>query len=189
VVYAPRPVTWHSRILLIAVAVIAVVAAVLTTLGGRGFPYNAPIEQLYCFGLTVDLVATAIALVALAVVEFIRRANPELRARPLNTRPSVFAIVAVSLSGLALLAWAVGGGLVELITLLSDVRTRYMNHTGGLFLAGIPWALGMVFGAWGFRPGGHRVTSILALVAVVVGVLLAVPTTAAALVYGAGLSD
>jgi hypothetical protein len=64
-----------------------------------------------------------------------------------------------------------------------------MNHTGGLFLAGIPWALGMVFGAWGFRPGGDRVTGILALVAVVVGVLLAVPTTAAALVYGAGLSD
>jgi hypothetical protein len=182
-------VTWHSRIVLIAVAALALVAAVLTVAGGQGFPHNAPIEQLYCADLTVDLVATLIALGALTAVEFTRRARPDRRALEVNTRPSVFAIIALALSVFAVLVWAVGGGLIEMIDLLSGRRTRYMNHTGGLFLAGIPWALGMIFGAWGFRPGGHRVTNLLALVAVSVGLLLAAATTAAALVYGAGLSD
>lgn len=189
VVYAPRTVTWHSRILLIAVAVLAIVAAVLTTVGGQGFPYNAPIEQLYCFGLTVDLVGTVIALGALTVVEFMRRADPARRALAVSTRPSVFAIIALALSVFALIAWTIGGGLFELIDLLSGMRTRYMNHTFGLFIAGIPWALGMVFGVWGFRPGGHRTTNVLALVAIAIGLLLAAASVAAALVYGAGLSD
>jgi hypothetical protein len=182
-------VTWHSRVLLIAVAALAVAAAVLTTVGGQGFPYNAPIEQLYCFGLTFDLVGTAIALGALTVVEFMRRANTARRDIAVNTRPSVFAIIALALSVFALVAWTIGGGLFELIDLIEGVRTRYMNHTFGLFIAGIPWGLGMVFGAWGFRPGGHRTTNVLALVAILLGLLLAAATTAAALVYGAGLSD
>lgn len=189
-VYAPRPVTWHSRALLIGLAAFSLVAAVLMIVGGQGFPSNAPVEQIYCFLLTVDLFAAAIALAVLTVIEFVRRANPARRALPVNASPSVFAIVAISFSALALAAWVVGGGLEQAIDLAAGGRTRYMYHTGGIAVAGIPWVLGMVFGAWGFRPGGgHRVTNLLALVAVGIGVFLAVMGTIAALVYGAGLSD
>ena len=88
-----------------------------------------------------------------------------------------------------MLAWILGGGPTQLIDLAQGLRARYMYHTGGLFVAGIPWALSLIFGAWGFRPKGHTVTNVLAIVAIVVGVLLAVVATVAALVYGAGLSD
>jgi preprotein translocase subunit SecG len=64
-----------------------------------------------------------------------------------------------------------------------------MYHTGGLFAAGIPWALGVIFGAWGFRPGANRVTNVLAIVALVLGLFLAVVTTIASVVYGLGYSD
>ena len=64
-----------------------------------------------------------------------------------------------------------------------------MYHTGGLFAAGIPWALSLIFGAWGFRPKGNPVTNALAIAAIAIGGLLAVVATVAALVYGAGLSD
>jgi hypothetical protein len=186
---APRPAAWHSRALLLALTGVALVGLVLTWIGGQGFPYNAPVEQLYCFGLVVDLFATAIAAGILAIVEFTRRGNPDRASRPTDTRISVFAILAIALSALAAIAWAAGGGIEQLVLLLQGVRTRYMYATGSLFLAGIPWALGMVFGAWGFRPGGHRITNVLALVAVGLGVLLIIPTATAALVYGAGLSD
>jgi hypothetical protein len=64
-----------------------------------------------------------------------------------------------------------------------------MYHTGGLFIAGIPWVLSLVFGALGFRPGGHRASNALALAAIAISGLLAVVALVAALVYGAGLSD
>lgn len=188
-VYSPRLVTWHSRVLLIAVVVLAVVAAILNAVGGQGFPGAAPIEQLYCFGLIVDLVAVSIVVAALGVVEFVRRRNADRRGQPLNTRFSVFAIFAIALAFLALIAWAIGGGLEQFDFLLQGVRGRYMYHTGGLFAAGIPWALAAIFGAWGFRPRGNLVTNVLAGVAIGIWLLLAVLMTIAALVYGAGLSD
>lgn len=187
--YAPPTATWHSRALLIGVGVAALAGAILTTIGGQGFPYNAPVEQLYAFGLTVDLVAVVITMVVFTIIEFRRRGDAARLALAVNANPSPLAIIAVVMGGIALLAWLIGGGLAELIGLLAGARGRYMTATGALFLAGIPWALAMIFGTWGFRPGGHRVSNILAIVAVAVGVVLIVPTTVAALVYGAGLSD
>jgi hypothetical protein len=184
-----RPAVWHSRALLIGVAAAALIAAILTGVGSTGFPYNAPVEQIYSLLMMVDLVAVVIAIGALLVVEFVRRANADRRAAPLNVRPSVFAIVAVVLSGIALLAFLSGGGAEQVVDLIRGIRGRYMYWTGALVFAGIPWALGGIFGAWGLRPRGNVATNVLAAVAVAVWLLLAALTTAASLIYGAGLSD
>jgi hypothetical protein len=123
------------------------------------------------------------------IVENRRRADPRLRDLPVNAAASVFAIIAILMAGLTLLAWVVGGGASQLVDLAQGFRGRYMYHTGGLVFAGIPWALSLIFGAWGFRPGSHKVTNGLAIASVAVGGVLAVIATAAALIYGAGLSD
>ncbi|CAN5537267.1 hypothetical protein BH09ACT4_BH09ACT4_25790 [soil metagenome] len=188
-VYAPTPVTWHSRVVLLSVAGLAVVAAILTAVGSTGFPGAAPVEQLYCYGLIVDLVAVAVVVGVLAIIEFIRRADRPRYERPFNRRLSVFAILALFLSAIALFAWCAAGGAEQFGYLLGGLRTRYMTATGSLFAAGIPWALGAIFGVWGFRPRANRATNVLAIVAMIIWLALAVFSTIAALVYGAGLSD
>ncbi len=180
---------WHSRALLIGLASVAAITAALTIVGNTGFPGAAPVEDIQCFLIVVDLIATAVVAVIFTVVEYVRRAAAQRRARPISTRMSGFAIAGVSLTAFTLMVWIVTGSLGEFIELFGPTRTRYMTHSFGLAIAGIPWVLGMLFGAWGFRPGGHRITNVLALVSVGVGVVLAVISTAAALVYGAGLSD
>ncbi len=180
---------WHSRAVLIGVAAFAALAGIGTAIGAASFPTNAPVESIQAFGVVVDMIAVVVALVILMVVEFRRRADPVRLGLPVNPRPSVFAIIAIVMAGLTLLAWVVGGGPTQVIDLAQGLRARYMYHTGGLFIAGIPWALSLIFGAWGFRPKGNRVTNALAIAAVAVGGLLAVVAVVAALVYGAGLSD
>ncbi|MEQ1737766.1 MAG: hypothetical protein ABL886_15335, partial [Rhodoglobus sp.] len=133
--------------------------------------------------------AVVIALGILIFVEVRRRADPYRLGLPVNQRPSVFAILALVMAVLTVLAWVAGGGPTQVIDLLQGLRARYMYHTGGLFVAGIPWALSLIFGAWGFRPGAHRVTNALAIAAVAIGGLLVFEAIVAALVYGAGLSD
>ncbi|CAN5183063.1 hypothetical protein BH11ACT3_BH11ACT3_02710 [soil metagenome] len=186
--YLPRLVTRHSRALLVAVAGFALVAAVVMAVGGQGFPSAAPVEQLYCFGLIIDMVAVVITTGTLTAIEFARRGDASLASAALNHRPSVFAIIAVIASVAAFALWASSGG-EQLISLAQGLRTRYMYASGGLFVGGIPWGLGLVFGAWGFRPGASRVTNVLAIVAIGLGVVLAVIQMIAAVVYGLGLSD
>lgn len=192
VVSGPPPiysVTWHSRVLLIGVAAAALLAGILTAVGAANFPGAAPVEQLYAFGLIVDLIAVTVVLGALLIVEFVRRGNPARATLPVNTRPSVFAIIAIVLSAIALLAFLTTGAGEQIGYLIQGIRGRYMYWTGGLFVAGIPWALGAIFGAWGFRPRANTATNVLAAIAIVSWVLLAALTTTAALIYGAGLSD
>lgn len=192
VVPGPPPayaVVWHSRAVLIGVAGAALLAAILTGVGSANFPGAAPVEQLYAFGLIVDLIAVIGGVGALIIVEFVRRANPLRVAAPVNARPSVFAIVAIVMAAIAFVGFATAGGGEQLTYLIQGIRGRYMYWTGALFVAGIPWALAAIFGAWGFRPRGHLVTNILAAVSLVAWLLLAALTTTAALIYGAGLSD
>jgi hypothetical protein len=185
----PRLAVRHSRILMLTVAIGAAVAAIVTYIGSTGFPSAAPVEGLYAFGLIVDLVSIAIIVGVLTLIDHVQRGTSRAPGLPLDTRLSVFAIVAVVLSAIAVACWAIGGGAEQLLNLLTGTRGRYMYHTGGLVLAGIPWVLGLVFGTLGFRPGGNRLTNILALVAVGLGGVLAIVTTIASVVYGLGLSD
>jgi hypothetical protein len=183
------PVIWHNRAVLIAVGALGLLTAILTWVGLSGFPVNAPVEQLYAYGVIIDMVAVAITLAVATVVEFRRRADPTRSQLPVNARLSVFAIIAIGMAVLTAVAWIVSGGPQQVADLAQGLRARYMYHTGGLFIAGIPWVLSLVFGALGFRPGGHRVSNALALAAIAISGLLAVVALVAALVYGAGLSD
>ena len=185
----PQVAIWHSRALLIGVGAFAALAGIGTAIGAVSFPNNAPVESVYAFGIVVDMIAVVVTLVILTIVEFRRRADPARQGVPINKRPSVFAIIAVGMAAVTVIAWVVGDGPAQVIDLAQGLRARFMYHTGGLFAAGIPWVLSLVFGAWGFRPKGHAVTNVLAIVAVVIGALLAVVAVVAALVYGAGLSD
>jgi hypothetical protein len=185
----PLKVIWHSRAVLIGVGAFGLLAAILTGVGSSGFPGNAPVEGLYAFGVIIDMVAVAIALAIAIVVEYRRRADPRRLDLPVNTDISVFAIVAMTMAVLTVLVWVVGGGAQQLVDLAQGIRGRYMYHTGGLFIAGIPWVLSLVFGALAFRPRGNTVTNVIALAAVAVGGFLAIVAIAAALIYGAGLSD
>lgn len=186
---AAPTVVWRSRAALIATGGLAILAGILTVIGGLNFPGGAPVEQLYCFGLIVDLAAVAIAVGAVTAVEFTRRAIPGRADVPVNTRLSVFAIVAVVLSGVAVFAWTGSGAIEQLGYLVGGIRPRYMYATGGLFVGGIPWALGAIFGVLGFRPGGNRITNVLAIVALAIWAVLAIITTVHAVIYGLDLSD
>lgn len=181
--------TRHSIPVLIGVGAVALLAAIATGVGGASFPFNAPVEQIYAIGVIVDLVAVAIAMTIFTIVEFRRRADPVRQSLAPDTHASVLAIVALILAGVTVLAWVIDGGAGQLIDLAQGLRGRYMFHTGGLFIAGIPWVLSLVFGAWGFRPQGNRNTDIFALIAIAVGAVLAVIAAAASLIYGSGLSD
>ena len=111
---------WHSRALLIGVGALALLAVVGTVVGASGFPGAAPVEQLYAFGVIVDMVAVAIAISVMLVVEFRRRADPNRLGLPVNPRPSVFAIIALVMAVLTVLAWVVGGGPTQVIDLPRD---------------------------------------------------------------------
>ena len=192
VVPGPPPVyavAWHSRALLIGVAGAALVMLILTIVGSANFPSNAPVEQIQAFGMIVDLIAVVVVVGALLIVEFVRRGNAARATRPVNVRPSVFAIIALVLSAIALATFLTTGAGEQIGYLIQGIRGRYMYWTGGLFVVGIPWALGGIFGAWGFRPRANTATNILAAIAIGIWLLLAALSTTAAIIYGLDLSD
>ncbi|QNO36805.1 hypothetical protein H4J02_09965 [Protaetiibacter sp. SSC-01] len=161
------------------VAALALVGIVLNVIGGAGFPAAAPVEWLMNAGLTIDLVAVLIACgIGVGVT---------LRARPV--RPAlVFPWLGLGLSAVALLAWAVGAvGLYE--TLFFGGRGRYMEDVGGAFLAGIPWALGAIFSAYGIRRGTQRRLNVAAWVGIAMWAIVLVGVLASALLYAADLTD
>ena len=82
-----------------AVAVVAFVAAVINGGNALGFPSNAPVESIYAFGVTVDLLVIGLVLVIRAV-----RHGKLLRAEPRPPKVSRTAIAGAVLSLIAL--WA-----------------------------------------------------------------------------------
>ena len=71
-----------------------VIAAVVNQFWGFRFPGNAPVEQIFVFGITVDLVAMAVVLGIFAILAASRRSVP---VKPQSISP--MAIAAIILSG------------------------------------------------------------------------------------------
>jgi hypothetical protein len=169
-----------------AVAVLLAGAGILCQLFGAGllglpgFPYNAPIESLMNFGITLVLVGAAIALMIAAI----RASRP--RRVPFPRPVSILAIVGAALVLVAVLAFL--GTLPAWISVLAGERGRYDGLSGGLFLAGLPWMVGTVFATIATRSPG-TVSRAIAWAAVAAGVLLTVPVVAAAALYSAGITD
>lgn len=150
-------------------------------LGSEGFPYNAPVESIMNFGLTLVLVGAGIALFITAV----RAAAP--RRVPYVRPVSILAIVGTALVLLAFVAF-LGGGLPNWISVLGGERGRYDGLTGALFLAGLPWTVGTVLATVATRSPGTA-SKAIAWTGVGVGLLLTVPAVAAAALYAAGITD
>lgn len=163
----------------LVVLVLAVVGIVVNVIGGAGFPANAPVEWIMNAGLTIDLVAVALACGIGLLVTKRRRL----------TRPShVFPWVGLGLSAVALGAWAVvSQGLWA--TLFFEGRGHYGTDTMGAFLFGIPWALGAIFSAYGVRANTKPYLNAAAIVGIVLWAVVLLGVLTSALLYAADLTD
>lgn len=178
IVDTARPVGSRSFPLLVAAAASAAVAAIVNVAGLLGFPPNAPVEFVFAVGITLDLVAIAVALGVAAV--------GARRARLVSAR-SIPAIVGSGLAVGALVLALLGGGLDGAVQLAAGTG-RYMDAAGGVFFGGVLWVLAAVFGATGYRRGGSP-TNVFALVALALPGLLVAWAVASSVLYGLGLTD
>jgi hypothetical protein len=143
------------------------------------FPTNAPVEQIYAFGISVDLVA-------IAVVSVIGALLPR-RGYPLRSKTFIV-IVALIFAGVVTVFWAIAGGVWSLIQ-LAQGSGRYMDATGGLFFFGALWVLAVIFASHGFRRGGDARNNLFAVIALaVVGVLVGFAVFSS-VIYGMGLTN
>jgi len=175
----PAGAATRSPALLWSVAVVAVVLMLTNVAGLFQFPTNAPVEQIYAIGISVDLVAIAVVSTIGALVS--RRGYP--------LRPtSIIVVVALIFAGVVTVFWAVAGGVWSIIQ-LAQGSGRYMDATGGLFFFGALWVLAAIFASHGFRRGGDARNNLFAIVALaVVGALVGFAVFSS-VIYGLGLTD
>ncbi|MDF1479496.1 hypothetical protein PYV02_10425 [Leifsonia sp. H3M29-4] len=165
------------------------VAALLIVLGignfvaATGFPYNAPVEMLFMFLLSLDMFIAAVVLIVFAVLAGARRSVPVL-----SERTSPLSIAGLVVSGVAFVAWVLFGLVPTLGSVGSGEDARYMTLVGVLVFFGVPWILGLVFGTISLRSGGPR-TWLFGCLAAGLGVLLAFAVLAATILYGLGLTE
>lgn len=165
----------RSPLLMGATAVLLFVSAVANFVLSFGFPSNAPLEWFFNVSASVVMLAGGIAL---GVVAF---ASRQRKSRPMAPgKTDAFAMTGLVLSGVTLLMWVVLGGGAFVFKVFTGEDPRYMYDVNGIFWAGLPWMVGIVFGAIGYRRGAQNA---VALAALGVGLLLIVPTIASAALY------
>lgn len=171
---ANLPVTW-------AVGVLLLVAAIVNAAFAAQFPSAAPVESLYAFGVTIDLAVAGAFLVIRAIV---------VRGRvPAPPKPGLgwWAPVALAGSLIVLAAYLFLGGIDWLIgPPPGGYLRRYMAASVGPFLAGGPWVIGLVFGVLGLRAGRSALNAALCILAIVIGLAVAVFVIVATVAYGLG---
>jgi hypothetical protein len=178
-----KPTSTTHAVLRGGLAAFLVVAAVVNQFWGARFPSNAPVEMIYNFGITIDLVAAAIVLGIFGILAAARRSVP---VKPQSVSP--MAVAAVILSGAVAAFWLLFSLIPVLLSVANGGTYQYMSAVGAIFFLGIPWVLGLVFGTLSLRSGG-RLTPILATIAIVLGVVLAIGAVTFAVIYGLGLSN
>jgi hypothetical protein len=169
----------RSPVLLLGVAITAAAALIVNLAGLVGFPYNAPVEQIYALGISVDL--AVIVLVSGLGAALSRRGYP-LRAE------TVLTVLAVTFAVGAVLLWMVAGGVASVIQLATGAG-RYMYASAGLFFGGAIWVLAVIFGSHGYRRGGTSRNNALAISALAISGVLVGYAIASSLIYGLGLTD
>jgi hypothetical protein len=165
--------------LLWSVAVTAVVLMLTNVAGLFQFPTNAPVEQVYAFGISVDLFVIAAVSVIGALLS--RRGYP-LRQR------TVIVVIALIFAGVVTVFWAIAGGVWSIIQ-LAQGSGRYMDATGGLFFFGALWVLAVIFASHGFRRAGDARNNLFSILTLgVVGALVAFAVFSS-VIYGMGLTN
>jgi hypothetical protein len=171
----------RSLALLGTTAALFAIGLILEIWGGVNFPPNAPVEQIYCALIVFDIgvgfvVATMGAIIA------------ALDHHPLR-RSSVVTVVGVILVGVALAGWIWMSGIGIVVRLPTGDRGRYMYDAAGAVFFGIPWIVGTMLCAFGYRRGGSRANAIRGALGTIVGLALLVATVTSAVLYGLGLTD
>jgi hypothetical protein len=169
----------RSPVLLLGVGIVAVLLLIVNTIGLVGFPYNAPVEQIYALGINVDLLAIAVVC---GIGAFLSRRGYPLRA---TTRVTTLAVI---LAAASLVVWAIAGGFAA-IAGLAIGNGRYMYASGGAFYGGALWVLAAIFAAHGYRRGGTRDNNVIAIVALAIAGCLALAVVASSVIYGLGLTN
>jgi hypothetical protein len=169
----------RSPVLLVVVGAVAVLALIANTIGMIGFPYNAPVEQIYALGVNIDLVAVAVVS---GIGAFVSRRGYPLRARtPITT-------VAIVLAAAAVVVWVLAGGFTS-IGALAIGNGRYMYASGGLVFGGAFWVLATIFASHGYRRGGARDNNVIAFVALGITGGLVLYGVVSSVIYGLGLTN
>ena len=119
---SPGP--FRSLALLGTTAVLFAIGLILELWGGLNFPSNAPVEQIYCAGLILDIAAGFAAATTGAIIAARHRF-------PLK-RSSVSTIVGIILVGVALAAWIALSGIGIVMRIPTGDRGRYMDDVLGL---------------------------------------------------------
>jgi len=166
-----------------AVAALLILSGIGNFIAATGFPGNAPVESLFMFLLSIDMFLAAGILIVFAVLAAVRRSVPVL---PERTSP--LSVAALALSVVAFTAWGLFGLVPTLGALGSGEPVRYMTLVGVLVFFGVPWILGMVFGAISLRSGGPR-TALFGGLGLGLGLLLVIAVLTATILYGMGLTD
>jgi len=171
----------RSLALLGTTAALFAIGLILELWGGLNFPSNAPVEQIYCAAVVLDILAGFVVATTGAILAATSR-------RAL--RPSSGATIAgVVLVGVALAGWIWLSGIGIVLRLPTGERGRYMYDAAGAVFFGIPWIVGTVLCAFGYRRDGSRANGVLAVLGTVVGLALLGATVASAVLYGLGLTD
>jgi hypothetical protein len=177
--FADAPTARRSALVFIVLGAIAVVCLIANVVGGMNFPYNAPVEQITCFGIVVDMVAVIILSIIGVIVA----------RQPIAVRPSsALSFVGMLLTGLALAAVVLLAIIPSILDLAGGVRLHYSTETTATFVLAPVWITGLAFSGFSFRIGGDRRNTLFSLLGLGFGVLVLVLAAAAAVLYGLGLS-
>lgn len=176
---SPGP--FRSLALLGTTAVLFAIGLILEIWGGANFPAAAPVEQIYCAAIVLDIAAGFAVATTGAIIASRRRFA--------QRRSSVATIVGLGLVGVALAGWIWLSGIGIVLRLPTGERGRYMFDAAGAVYFGIPWIVGTMLCAYGYRRGGTRGNAVRGLVGTVIGLLLLGATVTSAVLYGLGLTD
>jgi hypothetical protein len=178
---APASGPTRSLALLGTTAFLFALALIAQCWGGINFPENAPIEQLDCAAILVDIAAGFVIATTGAIIAS--------RGRFPQKRSSVATLVGIALVALALALWVAFSGIGIALRIPTGGRGRYMYDVAGTFWGGIPWIVGTMMCAYGYRRGGTRGNAIRGLVGTIVGLVLLGATVTSTVLYGLGLTD
>ncbi|WBU38108.1 hypothetical protein [Homoserinibacter sp. YIM 151385] len=183
---------WFSGVIAALFLVLGILNSALSVGFGRGSGW----ELLWSFGLTLDFLAIAVVLGIVTVVRVKRSRLPKtaptgpvilrggrVEEAPTNPLVQMPAVIGALFTSATMVVWTLFSGIPILAAIALNETPKYLSNVGGVFFFGVLWVLGVVFSVIGFRIDAGRRHRIVSLVGLGLGVLIAAPVIAAAVLY------